>query len=167
MICTSPLTPHSLSPCSWCHGSKFEPDPELSTLTCTLCDGGGLEIISGNLGPTRTCPEGRPYSFNPGTGELIIVRRRRSESYKVSEFIPDRLVGEKASRAFEVVKQSSGEVYHVRIGGDFHVCDCRGFQSEATAKGDRRAWETGEPMYWTRGCSHLDALATLVNDGVL
>lgn len=163
MTITSPCT----SPCSWCHGSKFEPDPDLSSLVCTLCDGGGLALISGDLGPTRSCPGGRPFTYNPGLRRLLVVRNRRAETYDVFEFVPDQVPGEARSRAWEVVKRSDGEVYHVRIGGNFSTCDCKGFVSEATAKGDRRAWESGDEMYFSRGCIHLDALAQLVNDGAL
>lgn len=72
-------------------------------------------------------------------------------------------------RAWEVAKQSSGEVRHVYIGPECCDCDCEGKTYEATARADRLAWERGEGPtgFHTLGCTHLDGVRELLTLGYL
>lgn len=158
----------TLMPCLWCAGRGCVPTQENVLETCPACDGGKFEPVWGDLGETRTHKR-RPYQYNPGTGALSVTRQKGNEkakptNYLVTEFACDQTPGEHPTRGFEVAKLDitghATEKYHVEIGKpSWHKCSCMGFLSEAVAKGNKRAWTTGEPIgFTTFGCVHVDAV---------
>lgn len=73
--------------------------------------------------------------------EVFIGKGRAQECYDLAEFDCD-LDG----RAFQLVKQSTGESYEVFVGSTERICCCRGFERFGH-------------------CKHCDTLAALIADG--
>lgn len=156
--------------CSWCAGSTFEFSAEADPVPCSVCDGGGFSLAETDLGPTRSCPKGRPATFDPGNRVLTVFRRGKPTRYLVSEVTPDLNPGERPFRVFQCEK-ADGERHHQRFGEGFCDCDCKGKVYGASAKADRWNWmlplTEQEEEYETLGCVHLDAVAWALRDGLL
>lgn len=162
-----------LVPCRHCAGRGCEPTRENTRVRCPCCAGGCYEPVFGDLGKTRTY-ESRPFCFNPGTRELTVTRKKSRTTYVLTEYEPSKVAGQEAARAWRVEKKDrygkTCEKYYVlhdRPG--LHRCTCDGFASEAVEKGNKAAWQTGEPVRHDHsyGCLHLDAVLLLLWDGLL
>lgn len=146
--------------CSLCGGSGYFDDH-----VCPVCAGGRFAPVAGDLGESRT-HKTRPFLWNPGTRTLYLWRGKVQSHYRVREFVPDPVLGERPSRAWELVKDD-GAVYHVRTGGAWHACDCKGFESGVSAKANARAAAAGYRQVLGFGCSHVDAVLHLLFCGLL
>jgi hypothetical protein len=156
----------SAQKCSWCAGSAFECAADATLVPCFQCDGGGYEPAAGDLGPTRSCPKGRPATYNPGTRTLSVRRGRKVTAYTLSEVTPDLTPEDRPFRVFEF-KKEDGERHHCRVGEGWRDCDCRGSVSGSSARTERYEWylpvsEHG-PEYDTAGCVHLDAILWILS----
>jgi hypothetical protein len=162
------LKPPTLQHCGTCFGSGSNFGADGEEMTCGACDGGGYAIVQGDLGPTRSCPKGRPFMFNPGLRTLTVVRRNKSEVYRLREYVPDQIENERPTRAWELEKESSGEKRYVLVAQPgWHKCTCEGFVSEASRHANERALAEGEGVRFTAGCVHLDSVLHLLWSGML
>ncbi|MBA4187550.1 MAG: hypothetical protein C0467_05980 [Planctomycetaceae bacterium] len=175
MICTSPALPveaatASLVPCTWCAGACWEPSEEGSPIPCMECDGGGWQPQVIDLGASRSY-RSRTIKFNPGTGDLIIIRVKAKkpavERYTLREMVPDQVIGGEPGRAFECNKLSSGDRHHIWVSRHGWTCDCGAKSWEASARGNARAYYAGDQQFATAGCTHLDAIKSLLTAGLL
>ena len=132
-----------------------------------------LAPVRFDLGPSRTCPDGRPAAWHPDTGRLEVTRGKVVTVYEVAEIGAEPEEGEAWCRGFAVDKLARNgrpiETHHVRVSSlpGRTTCDCAGFLSEASRRANERAWATGQPMYFTMGCVHADAVARMVWDKVV
>lgn len=137
--------------CDWCAGRGFVPNSEMAVEACGICAGGGWSPVCGTLAPTKTYPDGRPFRYFPGTGELIVTRKKKSEAYRLSEFKP-----EFGSRAFVCRKASTNEEHHLLVIDGSVRCDCPAASWGASERANRIAHENHEPTHATAGCVHSD-----------
>lgn len=161
-----------LETCPECAGHGYQPT-QTGVEKCPACKGGGYTPVELDLGPSRSSPGGRTALWNAGLGELTITRNNKDVLYRVTEIGAESEPNERPARGFrldKILRMKSGliesvvETHHVRIGapGTPHTCDCPGFLSDAVAKGNDRAFKTGEPIYPSFGCVHLDSVLRLV-----
>jgi len=133
-----------------------------------LRDRGRYAPICGSLGPTKSYPKGRPFRWNPGTGELVVTRDRKQETYRVREIDAEKFPDDPPLRGFAVSKDSTGELYHVLCGPSGCLsCDCGASSWGASAKANNRARYAGGPTYLTAGCVHADFLELALREGML
>jgi len=109
---------------------------------CLTCRGDGYLEVSGDLGPTRASPQGRPFWYMPGGGWLTLKRRGKPTVYRVREF-----AHQFEGRAFGVRKVFDGATYHVLCDRSGVSCDCAGGT-------------------YTAGCCHADAVRVLLAAGL-
>jgi hypothetical protein len=159
----------SAKKCQWCAGGGYEPFGE-EVITCVPCGGSGYETGVTDLGPTRSCPKGRPATYNPGTRVLTVRRGKKDSDYLVSEIVPDLTPEDRPFRVFEFLK-AGGEAHHCRVGDGWQDCDCRGKVSNSSARA--AAYDRYLPVSeqdWTRydtaGCVHLDAVLWVLQGGL-
>lgn len=159
-VCPAP------SPCPWCHGSGAEPYDD-SGLSCLACDGAGFPPAVGDLGPTRTHRKGRPFTYEPGRRRLAVTRGRDTTAYTLTEIPVDRRGF--TGRAWEVVREDTGEVRYAYAAADSenHDCTCEGETYKASERANERAAAVGAGLVPTAGCVHLDAVLVLMRAGWL
>ena len=103
------------------------------------------------------CPPGCPAD-----GRLEITRGKNGTAYLLTETYPG--AGYAGGRAF-TLRKTDGTVYHLHLADDrpHSTCDCPGHTYAAAEKADARHGDRFE----TLGCSHLDAVESLVWNGWL
>jgi hypothetical protein len=154
--------------CQWCAGCGYEPFGE-EVVACVPCGGTGYETGVTDLGPTRSCPKGRPAAFNPQTRRLTVRRGKKDTDYLVFEVTPELTPEDRPFRVFGF-RKTDGETHHCRVGDGWCDCDCRGSVSGSSAKAERFNWmlpqTEQDESYATAGCVHLDAIRWILHEGL-
>lgn len=160
--------------CSWCSGSAVEPDEEVGPIPCLACDACGVVPADFDLPRTRAY-EARHVRYLPvcGTGvvlgELVIgtavkeTHTLKKQRYQLTEFENDW-----AGRSFFLAKvRDTKRKHRLYVGPDGVSCSCEGEVYQSTAKSNQKAYDTGQEVFVSYGCKHLDAIVSLLKAGWL